>query len=163
MIPAECRSGQWWLEAGPDLPPEAQLVEGPLVRDHGRCPATLVVHDNLRLGPGDRVAMARRLAKRDEHILDQIKEAEDQRLSATTVIDALNSRAHEAAKSRQPGARCLSDARSRAKSASQFLKTSYKTRGQKERKEKLFPSLQKEIAEDKENTEGWCHLVRSKR
>ena len=42
--------------------------------------------------------------------------------------------------------------------AEEFLKTSYKTRGQKKRKEELFPDLQKEVEEDKKkqkSAETW--------
>ena len=148
VVPKQLRQGEWWLEAGPDLPPEAQLIEGPLVRSNGRAPASVLVSENLRVGPGANLAVARPMTEKDHAVLKKLKEADKQQEEGRQVLESLNAAAHkESLRRRPPGTKA--ESASCAARAEQFLKTSYKTRGAKERKADLFPDLQAEIAADK--------------
>ena len=71
------------------------------------------------------------------------------------MLNDLNATAHAEAQRRQAGPTSKDAATTAAASAERFLKTSYKTRGAKERKANLFPDLQKEVAaERKARAEG---------
>lgn len=136
------RHNQMGLEAGPDLPPELQLVQGPLVRRQGRCHCAFLTHDKTRIGPGDRVATARPMTSEYEKLLDGIHDIQQKQNETREIMATLNTEAHEAARQSHP-----SDKNNRSSDAT-FLRTSYKTRGSQARKEALFPDLQEEIEND---------------
>ena len=66
---------KWWSQPGVDLQPELQLVEGPLVVNNGRASIDILVHGNVKLPAGARVAEARREQKADAKLI-QIVTAE---------------------------------------------------------------------------------------
>ena len=64
MTQAEHNRSKWWSQPGVDLQPELQSVEGPLVVNNGRASIDMLVHGNLKLPAGARVAEARREQRR---------------------------------------------------------------------------------------------------
>ena len=128
----ECVDRQMWVEAGPDCPPEIEVVEGPVVARDGRCVIELLADGPALLGPATRLAQVRRMTARDEEILKGVRQAEQHHTSTHAQLLSCRMEAEEAARS--PLAR------------DRLLKASYKTRGKKERQEALFPELQAEIA-----------------
>ena len=62
--------GDWWLLPGADLPPDTQLVEGPLVSKQGRATVQLLVHGTVaRLPAGARLVEARAQTSYDRKVL----------------------------------------------------------------------------------------------
>ena len=76
VAPAPLSEGDWWLRPGPDLPDECMLVEGPLVRDEGRCTVEILCFGTTRLGPSMRVASARPMTKKENDLLMKVRETE---------------------------------------------------------------------------------------
>jgi len=63
---------KWWSQPGVDLQPELQLVEGPLVVNNGRASIDILVHGNLKLPAGARVAEARREQKAGAKLIQMV-------------------------------------------------------------------------------------------
>ena len=61
--------GEHWLLPGPDLPPELQLVEGPLVARSGRATVDVMAHGTVHGGPGTRLVSTRSLTSDDRIML----------------------------------------------------------------------------------------------
>ena len=140
LLPKECRSGKWWLQPGPDLPETMQLIEGPLVASRCRCKVSFLVHGNATVGPGTRMVHVRRGTEGDEEVLEAIKKADAERNRGQKTMARVVEQANDdLLTALPPGSRS---------SAESFLKTSYKTRGKKERQQALFPKLEEEIAAD---------------
>ena len=69
VVPHDCKTGTFWMEPGPELPPELELVEGPIVNHSGRCKATFIVHGPANAHPAHKLVTYRAVCSRDEELL----------------------------------------------------------------------------------------------
>lgn len=137
IAPKQAEKEELWLEPGPDIPDMLQVVEGPLVVRDGRFNVHVVVHGPAQIGPGTRLLRARGATERDRQILDAVGQEESRRDAEVYLL-------RQAQEEGRPP-----DSTPEKQADESFLKTSYKTRGKKERQEIMFPELVKEIAEEK--------------
>lgn len=76
----EAKKGDnWWIEAGPDLPEELQVIEGPLKMQDGQARVDFLVHAPHRAGPADGLVSIRPQTQRDLDVLAALARAEAQR------------------------------------------------------------------------------------
>ena len=54
-LAAALRSGEWWIEPGPDAPRQAQVVEGPAVVKDGQVHVEVLTSEACRLSAGAQV------------------------------------------------------------------------------------------------------------
>ena len=143
VVPEECRSGRWWLEAGPDMPSGIEICEGPLVVKGTRALASFLVSDECYVHPKMRLGKARRANHADFKLLGCVHAAEAEHDQFRELLD-----------------QCQAEAEARSKNVSctracreTFLESKYKKKWSKQRKEKLFPELEKEILEARKTLE----------
>ena len=130
---------QCWLTPGPDLPDNVYLSEGSCLMTGKRVIAELTSLADCQLGPAHRIAEQRPLTGKEHALLKKV----GLHSMLKDRFAALGMCHHEA------------NARLRGETAPRltenFLATSYKTRGKKERQEELFPNLVKEANDRRQN------------
>ena len=153
---------------GPDLPPELQLIEGPLVtkkgpleqemrdiRDQFRCVASFYVNADTRVAPTQCLVELRHSTSKDSHLLDKLHEHNEQHCGKERLLQHLECEAQKEVLRRRPpkdtlvGAPDTKDIQEQGllrRLRERLLKTSYNTRGKRQKQDDLFPKLVEERA-----------------
>ena len=130
----------FWVSAGPACPDDVIVTEGILNYDNGsvagRGLVSIMSMSDQYLGPDKALFSVRAATEADEQLLERIRNENDKRCYQREQLEACHAEANEKLLQQE-----------KPEALDRFLKTSYKTRGQKERKELLFPELVEEIAE----------------